>query len=132
MHGQRQGVRSTKVAAPTDDVPTALPHQKRNNVLITEHEVKSLIMYADQTGLFSAVSSLGNKYVIILYHIDSNSSWLAAMQTQMGGELILARACALALMQLHGLIPKHQILNNQASAEYKLLQGRQLGLRHDL
>jgi hypothetical protein len=36
-----------------------------------------------------------------------------------GGELILARARALARMRHRGLIPKHQILNNQASAEYK-------------
>jgi hypothetical protein len=118
MRGQCQGVRSTRVAAPTEDRPTNIPHLKKNNILITEHEVKS-IMYADQTGLFPAVSSLGNKYVMILHHVDSNSSWLEAMQNQSGGELILARAPALARMQCRGLIPKHQILDNQASAEYK-------------
>ncbi len=76
-------------------------------------------MYADQTKLFSAVSSLGNKYVMILHHVDSNLSWLEAMQNQSGGKLILAHARALAWMQRCGLIPKHQILDNQASAEYK-------------
>ncbi len=76
-------------------------------------------MYADQTGLFPAVSSLGNKYVMILHHVHSNSSWSEAMQNQSGGELILACARVLAPMQRRGLIPKHQILNNQASAEYK-------------
>jgi hypothetical protein len=92
--------------------------RKKNDVLITEHKVKFL-MYADQTGLFAAVSSLGNKYVMTLHHVDSNSSWSEAMQNQLGGKLILARARALARMQHHGLIPKHQILDNQASAEYK-------------
>jgi hypothetical protein len=76
-------------------------------------------MYADQTGLFLAVFILGNKYVMILHHVDSNSSWAEAMQNQSGGELILARARALAWMRRRGLIPKHQILDNQASAEYK-------------
>ncbi len=118
MRGQRQGVRLAKVAKPTEDAPTTLAHQKKNNILITEHEVKSL-MYEDQTGLFLAVSSLGNKYVMILHHVDSNSSWSEAMQNQLGGELILARARALARMQHRGLIPKHQILDNQASMEYK-------------
>jgi hypothetical protein len=118
MRGQCQGVRSTKVAKPTEDAPTNLPHQKKNNILITEHEVKSL-MYADETGLFPAVSSLGNKQVMILHHVASNSSWSEAMQNQLGGELILAHARALARMQHHGLIPKHQTLDNQASAEYK-------------
>jgi hypothetical protein len=65
------------------------------------------------------VSSLGNKYVMILHHVDSNSSWLEAMQNQSGGKLILAHAQALAWMQHRGLIPKHQILDNQASAEDK-------------
>ncbi len=73
MRGQRQGVRSTKVAEPTKDAPTNIPHQKKNDILITEHKVKSL-MYADRTGLFPAVSSLGNKYVMILHHVNSNSS----------------------------------------------------------
>jgi hypothetical protein len=118
MRSQRQGVRSTKVAEPTKDVPTNIPHQKKNNILITEHEVKSL-MYADQTGLFPAVLSLSNKYVMILHHVDSNSSWSEAMQNQLGGKLILARARALARMRRQGLISKHQILDNQASAEYK-------------
>ncbi len=118
MGDQRQGVRSTKVAKPTKDVPTNIPHQKKNDILITEHEVKSL-MYADQTGLSPAVLSLGNKYVMILHHVDSNLSWLEAMRNQLGGKLILARARALARMRHHRLIPKHQILNNQASAEYK-------------
>ena len=88
------------------------------DILIIEHEVESL-MYADQTGLFPAVSSLGNKYVMILHHVDSNSSWAEAMQNQSGSELILTRARALAWMQCRGLIPKHRILDNQVSAEYK-------------
>ncbi len=41
------------------------------------------------------------------------------MQNQLGGKLILARARALARMQRHGLITKHQIFDNQASPEYK-------------
>jgi hypothetical protein len=118
MHGQRQGVQSTKVAKPTEDAPTNIPHQKKNVILITEHKVNSL-MYADQTGLFPAVSSLGSKYVMILHHVDGNSSWAEAIQNQSGGKLILACARALAPMKRHGLIPKHQILDNQASAEYK-------------
>ncbi len=118
MRGQRHGVRSTKVAAPTKDMPTNIPYQKKNDILITEHKVKSL-MYADQTGLIPAVSILGNKYVMILHHVDSNLSWSEAMQNQSGGKLILARAQALAWMRHRGLIPKHQILDNQASVEYK-------------
>ena len=77
-------------------------------------------MYADQTVLFLVVSSLGNRHIMILHHVDSNSSsWLEAMQDQSGGKLTLACARGLARMRCHGIIPKHQILDNQASAEYK-------------
>jgi hypothetical protein len=87
-----------KVAEPTEDAPTTFSHQKKNNNLITEHKVKS-VMYVDQTGLFPAVSSLGNEYVMIMHHVDSNSSWLEAMQNQLGGKLILAHTWALAQMR---------------------------------
>ena len=50
MRGQHQGVRSTRMTEPTEDIPTNIPHQKKGNILIMEHKVKSL-MYADQTGL---------------------------------------------------------------------------------
>ena len=89
MLGQRQGVRSTKVAEPTEDAPTTIPHQKKEGILVTDYEVKSL-MYVNQTGLFPVVSSLGNKYIMILHHINSNTSWSEAMNNQTGGELILA------------------------------------------
>jgi hypothetical protein len=58
-------------------------------------------------------------YVMILHHVDSNLSWLETMQNQSGSKLILACAQALARMRHCGLIPKHQILDNQASMEYK-------------
>jgi hypothetical protein len=81
MRGQHQRVRLMRVAEPTKDVPTNIPHQKKSTILITEYKVNSLMfMYADQTRLFLAVSSLGNKYVMIMGHVDSNSSWSEAMR----------------------------------------------------
>ncbi len=118
MHGQWQGVRSMKVAEPTKDTPATHPHQKKDNILISKYKVKSL-MYADQTRLFLALLSLGNKYVMILHHVNSNSSWLEAIKNKTSDKLILVCNLALAQMQHHGIIPKHQILDNQASAEYK-------------
>jgi hypothetical protein len=98
MRSQCQRVRSTKVAEPTKDTPTNIPHKKKNNILITEHEVKSL-MYTDQTGLFPAVSNLGNKYVMILHHVNRNLFWSEAMRNQTASKLILACARALARMR---------------------------------
>jgi hypothetical protein len=56
-------------------------------------------MYSDQTGMFPAVSSEGNKYVMVLYDIDSNLLWAEPMKNQTGGELILTRNWALTRMR---------------------------------
>jgi hypothetical protein len=57
MRGQRQGVHSTRMTEPTKDKPTNIPHHKKGDIFITEHEVKSL-MYTDQTGLFRQYRAL--------------------------------------------------------------------------
>jgi hypothetical protein len=49
-------------------------------------------MYTNQTGLFPRISSLGNRYVMILHDVDSNSSWVEALKDNTGDELILAQA----------------------------------------
>jgi hypothetical protein len=51
--------------------------------------------------------------------VDSNSLWVEALKDNTGGKLILTRTQALEQMQKVGIIPKHQVLDNQASAAYK-------------
>ena len=46
-------------------------------------------------GLFPQVSSLGNKYIMVIHNVDSNSSWAEALKDNTGDKLILARARAL-------------------------------------
>jgi hypothetical protein len=118
MQGQRQGVCSAKKAESPDKNQTIILHVKKHDILILVYNAKAT-MYSDQTGKFSAVSSKGNKYVMVLHDVDSNSSWAEPMKNQTGGELILARNWALTKMQQQGINPKHQILDNQASESYK-------------
>ena len=56
---------------------------------------------------------------MVLHHVDSNSSWIEGLKNNSEGELILARRRALARMARRGITPRHQILDNQASAAYK-------------
>ncbi len=76
-------------------------------------------MYSDQTGLFLQVSSLGNKYIMVIQDVDSNSLWAEALKYNTRGKLILGCARALEQMRKVGIVPKHQVLDNQASAAYK-------------
>ncbi len=98
MQEQPQGVCSTKEAESPDEIQTIIPYIKKHDILILVYNAKAT-MYSDQTGKFPAVSSKGNKYVMVLHDVDSNSSWAEPMKNQTGGELILARNRALTRMQ---------------------------------
>ncbi len=109
MQGQHQGIQSTcPVDAPgatnnanplditvlvNNPMPTA--HIVAHDVLIQVIDLKDT-MYTDQTGSFPFVSSLGNHYIMILHHVDSNSSWSKALKNNSKGKLILACRHALA------------------------------------
>jgi hypothetical protein len=70
-------------------------------------------------GLFLQVSSLGNKYTMVIHNVNSNSSWVEALKNNTGGKLILGCARALERMWKAGVLPKHQVLDNKALAAYK-------------
>ncbi len=109
MQGQRQGVHSTcPINAPStinnvnppditvqvsDPAPTA--HIVAHDVLIRVIDLKDT-MYTDQTGRFPFVSSLGNRYIMVIHHVDSNSSWSKALKNDSKGKLILGYRHALA------------------------------------
>ena len=120
MKNQRQGVRSTKIKLKDTDEEEqpqiALP--KKNDILISTYDTQET-MYTDQTGKFPFISSRGNKYMMVLYHVDSNSIWAEPMKNRTEGEMILTRANALERMHAAGIKPTHQVLDNEASKEYQ-------------
>jgi hypothetical protein len=76
-------------------------------------------MFSNQLGCFLQVSSLGNKYIMVIRNVNINSSYAEALKDNTSGKFILAWAQALEQMQNAGIVPKHQVLDNQASAAYK-------------
>ncbi len=109
MRGQRQGVRSTKEKrwdANVMSVPVeATPHIHKGDIMIFNYDLKST-MYTNQTGFDPQISSLGNRYVVILHNVDSNLSWVEALKNNTGSKLILAQARALECMCKAGIVPK--------------------------
>jgi hypothetical protein len=103
---------------PIEPSPQITPHIHKGDIMIFDYDLKST-MYTNQTGLFPQILSLNNRYVIILHDINSNSSWVEALNDKTGDELILAQSQALERMRKAGIVPKHQILDNQKSALYK-------------
>ena len=120
MRGQRQGIRSTKtkIKIENDDTTSTEPLKTLNDIVIKVHDTTDTI-FTDQTGKFPHLSSRGNRYQMILYHVDSNSIWVEPMKNRTEGEMIKARALALGRMKLCNIQPKRQVLDNEASAEFK-------------
>jgi hypothetical protein len=99
MRSQQQGIRSTKKKTGNvfPDTPAPPPHESKRDTFICIYELKKT-MYSDQTECFSQVSSLGNKYIMVIHDVDSNSLWVEALKDNTSGKLILARARALERM----------------------------------
>jgi hypothetical protein len=70
-------------------------------------------MYSDQMGRSPQVSSLGNKFIMVIHDVNSNSLCAEALKDNTGGKLILARAQALEQMQQAGIVLKQQVLTTK-------------------
>jgi hypothetical protein len=50
---------------------------------------------------------------MLLHHVDSNAMWVEPLKNKKEPTLIAARMRALKQMRQQGIVPKHQILDNQ-------------------
>ena len=105
-------------AQPPSNLIEVTAIEKKKDVFIALYEPKAT-MFTDQTGRFPQQSSHGNNYQMILHDIDSNSTWVEPMKNRTEGEMILGRRRALAHMKVQGIIPSHQVLDNEISAAYR-------------
>ena len=99
MRSQRKGVRSTKPKKnekpqgvqiilegekltekfQEEEKKYTKPIKKENDIQIEVYKPKET-MYIDQTGKFPHVLSQGNRYMMVLAHIDSDSIWVEPMK----------------------------------------------------
>ncbi len=130
MRGARQGVGSTRPSAfstlgEESKPPHILAMEKKGDIYtkiyeLGQEERLSNTMFSNQTGEFPFVSSRNNKFIIIVHHVDSNSTWVEPLKNQLEGTLIEAHTKILKQMRRQGIAPKHQTLDNQCSARIKL------------
>ena len=77
------------------------------------------LIATDQTGKFPITSSRGSKYIMVMCEIDGNAILTATMKNRTEGEMIKAYLSLIQRLKNAGIKPKHQILDNEASEEYK-------------
>ena len=76
-------------------------------------------MYTDETGKVTYRPSKVNMYHIIILDIDSNSTWVEQIKDITEGDMMLGRTRTLQQINLYGIQPKYQVLDNESSKAYK-------------
>ena len=125
MRGQCQGVRSTQREQPVQDKCNKGKIGKKQDIFIHVYKLGkdnclTNAIYSDQTGDFPYISSWGNRSIMVIHHINSNSFCVELLKNQKEASLITARPIMLKRMRWQGIVPKHQILGNQCKGLMKL------------
>ena len=56
---------------------------------------------------------------MVIHKIDGNSTWIEPMKNKTQGEMIKTRRITLKCTKLQGIVPLHQILDNENYESYK-------------
>ena len=89
-----------------------------NYIYADIHKVTGKIA-TDPTGKFYIPSSQGNNYLLIVYDYDSNYIHAEPMKSRSGPHILEAYTQAVQMLTKHGLRPRLQRLDNEASAALK-------------
>ena len=76
-------------------------------------------VFSDQPGKLPKRSQQGNKYLMVMVRIDSNSSFVAPLTSRKDPDLTRAYKSMVLLMKQAGMGPKKHILNNNVSEAMK-------------
>ena len=102
--------------SPLNRQPDPDPH-KRTDIFISAVTPATDKIYTDLTGKFPVQSSLGNKYILIVYHYDANAIIAEPLKDRTAGEIAKAHERVYNYLPIRGLKPKFEILDNERSTE---------------
>ncbi|KAL7525219.1 hypothetical protein ACHAXR_001556, partial [Thalassiosira sp. AJA248-18] len=121
----RQGVRSTK---PKPKKAPASPATVEPEPMLPADEVSRELhicvrhisrLYTDDTGRFPVTSRSRNQYMMVAYHCDSNVILVEPFQSRKDHHRLAAYDKIMAALKKRGHAVNLQILDNEASEEYK-------------
>ena len=114
---KRQGVRSTKMKTPESLQQHILPQVKSNELHIFVTPISKL--YTDDTGRFPVHARSGNRYIMIAYHRDANLILADPFSSRKDAHRLVAYTKIMQRLTDNNLCVDLQILDNEASEEYK-------------
>jgi len=119
LNQSRKNVRSTK-AKPLEEYTNKhqLEGKKEKDVYIKVYDAKETI-YSDQTGAFPTRSRSGNKYIMVMVHIDSNAILVEPIKSRKDAEMIRAYNALMLRLTRAGIMPAKHVLDNEVSENMK-------------
>jgi hypothetical protein len=122
---QHQNVRSTRPREPR--TPTGLPSPVINPAtpVVPSNALHLTVvplskLYTDDTGRFPVRARSGNQYVMIAYHVDGNLILQQPFKTKSDAHRLAAYNTIMTRLAAKGLSVDLQLLDNEASAAFKL------------
>ena len=113
-----QGFRSTKHKPPTTSSPeNPIPRIRSNELFIQVTPISKF--YTDYTGRFPIHACSVNQYIMITYHCDANVILAEPFASRKDKHRLLEYDKLMQRLRDNKLTVDLQILNNEASAEYK-------------
>ena len=76
-------------------------------------------VYTDLTGKFPVTSRMGNKYILVLYHYDSNAILFRPMKNRSDAEAVRCYKNIYTFLSERNCAPKLNIMDNEASRAVK-------------
>jgi hypothetical protein len=131
MKGQRQGVRSTKhkalehilareqqiqIKPGIENSPTQI--KRHDNIFIQIVDLANTI-HSDQTGAFPLNLQCGNRYIMVIIHINANYIFCEPMKNKTEGEMVTTYQKIVNRIKMASLGLKHNQLDNNALATFK-------------
>ena len=92
--------------------------KKKHDIFVKVFDLQETT-YTDQTGQFPYLSSEGNRYIMVAYHIDANYIAMEPMKNRTEAQMIATYQRSIDKWKAVGLTMKKQILDNEASEAYK-------------
>ncbi len=120
LNQTRKKVRSTKAkSAPLETCDTSQLQDKKVRDVYTKTYMVRETMFSDQTGQFPMHSQQGNKYIMVMVEINSNTILVEPMKSRKDEEMIRAYNALLLRLKQAGIVPKKHVLDNKVSENMK-------------
>jgi hypothetical protein len=120
LNQTRKNVPSTKIkATPLETCNASHLHGKKVCNVYTQMYMVRETMFSDQIGHFPIQSLCGNKYIMVMVEINSNTILVEPMKNCKDAKMIWAYNTLLLRLKRAGITPKKHVLDNKISDNMK-------------